>query len=92
VLGPDRAGVARVITTAPECPAIVLGAAARPMSVGAPPAGPEFPVLVCEAPIPPGTAHAAVAGRPLPLPPADTPRRIVALGDTGCRLKEGHFF
>jgi hypothetical protein len=91
VLGPDRAAVARVITTEPDCPAIIFDNTARPMDVRAPPAGPEFPVLVCEAPIPPGAAHATVAGQPLALPKAE-PRRIVALGDTGCRLKEGHPF
>jgi hypothetical protein len=45
-----------------------------------------FPVLVCEKPIPAGARRAAVAGVALPLPKAN-PRRIVVLGDTGCRIK-----
>jgi hypothetical protein len=45
-----------------------------------------FPVLVCEKPIPPSARRAAIAGRALPLPKA-SPRRIVVLGDTGCRIK-----
>ena len=47
-----------------------------------------FPVLVCEKPIPAGVARAAVFGRALPLPAAN-PRRIVVIGDTGCRIKTG---
>jgi hypothetical protein len=46
-------------------------------------------VRACEAEVPAeGVAGAAVAGIALPLP-ADAPRRIVVLGDTGCRLKDG---
>jgi len=45
-----------------------------------------FAVQVCEAPLPAGTASAAVAGVRLPLP--DRPgRRIVVVGDTGCRVE-----
>jgi hypothetical protein len=44
------------------------------------------PVLVCEAPLPPGAKHAGVQGHALPVPKA-MPRRIVVIGDTGCRLK-----
>jgi hypothetical protein len=46
-----------------------------------------FPVLVCEAALPAGAASASVLGRALPLPRAE-PRRIVVIGDTGCRLKK----
>src|SRR5205814_552741 len=45
-----------------------------------------FPVLVCDGRLPPGTTHASVAGHALPVPKA-TPRRIVVIGDTGCRMK-----
>lgn len=48
------------------------------------------PVLACEMPIPAGTASARIAGQPLPLPKADL-RRIVVIGDTGCRLKGKDF-
>ncbi len=101
VLGPDGAAVARAITSAAECPAIVLDGDARAMvvrarpgtvpqrpTVSAPAASKpsSFPVLTCEAAIPAGTERAAIAGRALPLPKA-TPKRIVVLGDTGCRIK-----
>ncbi len=84
-LGPSGALLARAVTTDPACPEIALDGAAAPMPPRAQPDAPAFPVLVCEAPVPPGTATVAVAGRPLPLPPAQ-PRRIAVIGDTGCRL------
>jgi hypothetical protein len=46
-----------------------------------------FPVLTCEAQVPAGTRTAAVAGVALPVPRPDA-RRIVVIGDTGCRLKK----
>lgn len=49
-------------------------------------------VLSCETPIPAGSTRVAVAGQPLPLPKADKAyRRIVVIGDTGCRLKGKDF-
>ena len=45
-----------------------------------------FPVLVCDKAIPAGVARASILGRALPLPKAN-PRRIVVIGDTGCRIK-----
>ena len=101
VLGDEGRPTARVITTAAACPAIELDGVESPMDVRARPetiplrstrsdpadSKPSaFPVLVCEKPIPPSTRRAAVAGRALPLPTAN-PRRIVVLGDTGCRIK-----
>lgn len=107
VLGEDGAAVARVLTEAPACPVIVRDGVASPMTLRAAPATiaqrptaspPElskpsvFDVRVCEAALPAGLASASVLGRPLPLPRA-APRRIVVLGDTGCRLlkKEDSF-
>jgi hypothetical protein len=101
VLGADGAPMARAITSATECPEIELDGIARAMSVRArpsieqqrptisPPTGSKpsaFPVLVCEAAVPAGVAHASVAGRILPLPKAN-PQRIVVIGDSGCRIK-----
>jgi len=101
VLGEEGRPVARVVTTAPACPAIELDGVPIVMDVRALPATiplrptrsepaeskpSAFPVLVCEKPIPQSTERAVVAGRPLPLPKAN-PQRIVVLGDTGCRIK-----
>jgi hypothetical protein len=101
VLGPEGAPVARAITSAPDCPTIEIDGRVRSMAVRARPgtiplrttiSPPEaskpsaFPVLACEFAIPGGTARAAIAGRALPLPKA-SPRTIVVIGDTGCRIK-----
>ncbi len=101
VLGEEGRPVARLITTAATCPQIELDGVSAPMRVRARPAtmplrptrsapadskSSEFPVLVCEMPIPPSTQRAAIAGHALALPKAN-PRRIVVLGDTGCRMK-----
>ena len=47
----------------------------------------DFPLLTCELAIPPHTMTAQVEGRTLPLP-RDEIKRIVVIGDTGCRLKK----
>lgn len=45
-----------------------------------------FPVLVCETRVAAGVTRVEVAGRSFRLP-ADSVRRVVVLGDTGCRIK-----
>ncbi|MRW86910.1 metallophosphoesterase [Pseudoduganella sp. FT26W] len=102
VLGEAGAAVARVLIDAPACPAIELNQRSQPMTLRAPaetiplrstPSAPadskpaEFPLLTCEAALPAGTTSARVLGRTLPLPKAE-PRRIVVIGDTGCRLQK----
>ena len=101
VMGEDGAGVARVLTAGATCPAIRLDGRDAAMAVRAPAATiaqrpivspvasakpSAFPLLACEARIPPGTAQASVGGLALPLPRV-RPSRIVVIGDTGCRLK-----
>ena len=101
LLGENGAAVARVVLDAPGCPAITVDGASRPMALRAAPATlalrgnpakdgikpAAFPLRTCEADLPPGAASASVLGRVLPLPRAE-PRRIVVIGDTGCRLKK----
>lgn len=101
VLGEEGRPVARVITPDAACPTIELDGASVPMDVRAPPATialrptrsdpaeskpSVFPVRVCDKPVPAGTRRATIGRQALPLPRAD-PRRIVVLGDTGCRIK-----
>jgi len=101
VLGEAGQPVARVITKSPDCPLIDLDGRSETMDVRARPATvalrstrsepalskpSAFPVLVCDKAIPRGVSRAEVAGRALPLPKAN-PRRIVVVGDTGCRIK-----
>jgi hypothetical protein len=92
---------ARLVTDAAVCPAIQVDGRSRRMTVRAAPAveplrpsasSPSltkpaaFPVLTCEASIAPGVSRIAVEGRRLPVP-VRMVRRIVVIGDTGCRLK-----
>ena len=97
VIGADGAATARLITRAASCPPLVVDNRSLPMRVRVPkssiPARPGQPhapassaVLTCEAPIAAGAVAARVAGRALPVPRSE-PKRIVVIGDTGCRLK-----
>lgn len=102
VLGENGAAMARVLIDAPTCPAISFDNHASPMALRAGAAtmplrqehakskeskASVFAVLSCEKLIPPGTTSAMVLGRALPIPKA-TIKRIVVIGDTGCRLKK----
>ena len=100
LLGPEGVPVARVITAAGQCPTIEVDGVARPMTVRMPaetipvrpsrsdlppPKASVFNVMTCEATLPVNASSAMVDGQSLPLPKAQ-PRRIVLLGDTGCRI------
>lgn len=102
ILGVQGSAIARVITAAPSCPNIRLDKHDMPMQLRAPAAtiplrstrsapadskAAAFPVLTCEAVIPAHTVRAAVYGQTLPLPVKPI-RRLVVIGDTGCRLKK----
>lgn len=79
----------RVITTQSSCPKIRFDGRTQTMTFRAKPEK-AFPNLVCEAEIPHG-AKSIVSGKiNLPIP-ASEPKRIVILGDTGCRMKGGTF-
>lgn len=101
VLGEGGAQVARAITQANHCPDLIVDGSARKMRERRGPStepqritasSPElskpsaFPVRVCEAVIPKGSWTARINGQDLPLV-RNAIRRIVVIGDTGCRLK-----
>lgn len=101
LMGDGGRAVARVITTDSACPSIHVDGALTPMAVRASPAivalrptkskpseskPSAYPVLVCEATLPQGAKSAMVGGHRLPAPVAE-PKRIVVIGDTGCRIK-----
>ncbi|MDF0491377.1 metallophosphoesterase family protein [Sphingomonas sp. H39-1-10] len=101
VMGPDGAAIARVVTTNTACPTLTTDGVPREMHVRAVPATeplrptqsrPDkskpsaFPALTCEATIPNGAHSARIGGQTIPVPRKDA-RRIVVIGDTGCRLK-----
>jgi hypothetical protein len=100
-MGEGGQALARVLTTRPSCPEIVLDGQVFAMLQRAPtetipqratrsaPADSKpsaFDELTCERSIPAGTRRALVGDEALPLP-APNVRRIVVIGDTGCRLK-----
>lgn len=83
-LGPGGAPIVRVITGG-ACPSFVLPTGTVATS-GRARASAAFAVQVCEATLPAGTTGAAVGGVRLPLPDHRL-RRIVVVGDTGCRVE-----
>ena len=84
-LGPNGTAVARVVVNAPtDCPSIQIDGASRPMVLR--PSMPPGFRPACEAAIPATAKSASVNGQKLALPQAD-PTRILAFGDTGCRVK-----
>jgi hypothetical protein len=85
-LGPDGARIARAVTTAPTCPAARFDDSAITLLQRAAP-GANFPVRVCEAPVPPEIGRVIIADREVRMP-TGPPQRIAVLGDTGCRLKK----
>ena len=85
-LGPDNVVIARAIVDGP-CPQLTLDEVLYEMDVRAEPDG-DHPVTVCEAIVPPATERILVGDTALQMPVAD-PQRILVIGDTGCRLKEG---
>lgn len=102
VLGEDGAAIARVVTTAAECPELFQDGVPRRMAVRAAPrtvaqrktasadedSKPSaFPALACESELAKDARFATVGKRALPMPSA-APERIVVVGDTGCRLKK----
>jgi len=85
--GPNNTVIARVITKKVNCPDIRIDGEKFEMDVRSEPSS-DFPVLVCEFTIPDGTESASVNGRHLPMFKENT-KRIVVIGDTGCRIEEG---
>jgi hypothetical protein len=84
-LGEDGKVFARIVVEAPQdCPAIQIDGASKPMALR--PNMPDGLRPACEAEIPAGAKSASVNSRPLALPKMN-PTEVIALGDTGCRIK-----
>lgn len=103
VMGESGTAVVRVLTTDAQCPVIrfdtrevrmepraVPGSMPlRPTISAAADSKPsDFPIRICEKSIPPDARKATIGDILLPLPAAEI-KRIVVIGDTGCRLKKG---
>jgi hypothetical protein len=83
-LGENGKAVARIVVNEPQdCPAILVNRASRPMLLR--PNMPQGLKPVCEFTIPAGAKSASVNSRPLQLPKRN-PARVVAIGDSGCRI------
>ena len=92
----------RAIVTAPSaCPVAIVDGLARPLLLRAratsaaepghlatdnPAFQPDFPVTSCELALPASARQASIDGQLMALP-RSPPRRIVVVGDTGCRIK-----
>jgi hypothetical protein len=84
-LGENGKAVARIVVSGPQyCPAIQIDGTSRAMSLRQP--MPPGLRPACEFAIPSGTKTATVNAHALVLPKSD-PVRVVAIGDTGCRIK-----
>ncbi len=90
-LGPSGAVARIVVDGGATCPQITLDGQATRMHTRVESPAANFPLLICESHIPAGTKKASVeAGSQsfkLALPVAN-PKKIVIIGDTGCRLKD----
>ena len=102
LLGPNGTRIVRVLTLADHCPDLIVSGRPMAMQIRSPAgeaalrptrSSPQdsvpsvFHRTTCEATLPRAVRRASLAGRNLPLPPAIV-RRIVVIGDTGCRLKQ----
>jgi hypothetical protein len=79
---------ARAVVTGP-CPSLQVDGAPVPMAARATPTA-EHPNTVCAAALPPDARTVALGDRELPTPVRRRPKRIAIVGDTGCRLSDGH--
>jgi hypothetical protein len=95
LVGPDMEASTRAIVSEDStCPELQLGDETVQMQVRAEP-GPsvlaekqaEFPVRVCEAKVPAAERKITLEGVALPVPAGEF-KRIVIVGDTGCRIKK----
>ena len=91
-LRPDRTGakgqlIARAIVGREQaCPRATVDGASRRMEAPADGTDPDFAIKLCETAIP-GDAKATIAG--IEIKPRPTqPRKIVVIGDTGCRITD----
>jgi predicted phosphodiesterase len=92
-LGPAPSGFAAIARYASRdvktCPTITLNGRSSPMAKRTNTG--KFSALVCQAAIPSGTRTAKINGQALPLPAwtGKADPKIVVIGDTGCRIKQG---
>jgi hypothetical protein len=74
----------RAVTAGASCPRVTLDGATELMQERARPVA-DYDVLVCSLTLAPSVRTASLEGLPLALP-RPNPRRILIVGDTGCRI------
>lgn len=82
-LGPGGTRIVRAVTSG-ACPSGTVGGQSRLMTIRAPAAA-NFPVTACEVVLGPRPAAFSIVGAPVP---KTAIRKIVVVGDTGCRIKQ----
>lgn len=78
--------VRAIVARAAACPALTVKETPWPMATRTDGSDPDFPIRMCEAALA-GDAEARIGGVKLGPRPRD-PRRIVVIGDTGCRITD----
>lgn len=92
VVGPEGRAIVRTIGAPGPCPVAETAAGPLPLTLRAGPDAPAagraaaFPDQVCEALAPQGVRRLRLNAVDLPLP-KPVPKRLVVIGDTGCRIK-----
>ncbi|HQO30052.1 MAG TPA: hypothetical protein PKY22_11100, partial [Accumulibacter sp.] len=86
VLPEQRLALRALVPAGTACPSATVDGVAQPLHARAGAPSSDFPVTLCEGAVATTTRQASIAGQPLPLAAADI-RRIVIVGDTGCRIK-----
>lgn len=86
-IGPENSVIVRAITSSHNCPNILIDGKSQIMQVHNQ-MDANFPVTVCQIFLPYGTQIASIEGHRVPLL-TTTPHKVIIIGDTGCRLKNG---
>lgn len=87
LLGPESSFQVRSVSAGNNCPNLRADSQTIAMKNRQTKPNTSFPVMICEAEVPNPTLQIQVDGVNLPLPNTK-PKKIVVLGDTGCRIKE----
>jgi hypothetical protein len=85
-LGPDNDLIVRTLTNGGPCPTVTVDGDGFDMTSRDEPSH-AFPIRVCETSLPDDAEKVHLGNVHVALPPKE-PRKIVVLGDTGCRIKK----
>ena len=86
VLPEQQLSLRAIVPAGTACPSATVDGVTQALQARAGASSTDFPVTLCERAVATTARQASIAGQPLPLAAADI-RRIVIVGDTGCRIK-----